>query len=95
MSSRAQSSHAVLPLSLAPIGVRRLQAAAFVGDIGGTTFDQMVADGRMPQPKLINSLPVWDVEELRLAFKALQTRRAKAERNPFDPPETEDEGHDA
>lgn len=67
---RRQPRGDVLPLSLPPIGISREQSAAFVG-VGVTLFDEMVADGRMPGPKYINTRAVWDVDELRLAFKAL------------------------
>lgn len=60
----------VLPLSLAPIGLNREQAAAFVG-FSVTLFDEMVEDKRMPKPRMGNSRVVWDVDELRIAFKRL------------------------
>jgi predicted DNA-binding transcriptional regulator AlpA len=34
-------------------------------------FRRLVADGRMPRPRLIGERRIWDVEELDLAFKAL------------------------
>jgi hypothetical protein len=48
-----------LPLSLPPRGLSRVVAAGYLG-ISTGLFDQMVADGRMPQPKVINSRKVWD-----------------------------------
>lgn len=54
-------------------GLRRDQAAAYVG-VSATLFDQMVADGRMPQPKMINSCVVWDRAALDVAFDALPNR---------------------
>jgi len=60
----------VLPPSLAPIGICREQAAAFIG-VSPTKFDQMVSDRRMPRAKKIDGRVVWDVEKLRLAFKRL------------------------
>ena len=44
-------------------------------------FDAMVSDGRMPQPKRINSRVVWDRWELDAAFDALSDC---AEVNPWD-----------
>ena len=44
----------ILPASLAPRGLSRVQSAAYVG-VGATLFDEMVQDGRMPAPKRINS----------------------------------------
>lgn len=94
MKASPRAPLSALPASLAPIGLRRGEAAEFVR-VGVTLFDQMVADRRMPEPRLINSLAVWDVHELTIAFRALPTRASKPERNPFDPPEQDDEGHDA
>ena len=59
-----------LPLSLAPRGLSRVQAAEYIG-IGMTKFDEMVADGRMPRPKRIDSRKVWDRIKLDEAFAAL------------------------
>jgi predicted DNA-binding transcriptional regulator AlpA len=60
----------VLPLSLAPRGLSRTQAAAYVG-VSPTLFDEMVDDGRMPQPVRINARVVWDRFQLDAAFAAL------------------------
>jgi predicted DNA-binding transcriptional regulator AlpA len=59
-----------LPLSLAPRGLSRVQAAEYVG-IGPTKFDEMVRDGRMPRPKRIDGRTVWDRLKLDEAFAAL------------------------
>jgi predicted DNA-binding transcriptional regulator AlpA len=53
-----------------PRGLSRAEAAHYVG-ISPTLFDQMVRDGRMPQPKRINSRTVWDRTRLDEAFDAL------------------------
>jgi hypothetical protein len=34
-------------------------------------FDEMVADGRMPEPVKIDSRKLWDIRSLDLAFDAL------------------------
>jgi predicted DNA-binding transcriptional regulator AlpA len=60
----------VLPTSLPPRGLSRVQAAAYVG-ISPTLFDEMVADGRMPKPVRINARTVWDRVKLDEAFLAL------------------------
>jgi predicted DNA-binding transcriptional regulator AlpA len=60
----------VLPTSLPPRGLSRVQAAAYVG-ISPTLFDEMVADGRMPKPVRINARTVWDRVKLDEAFAAL------------------------
>jgi predicted DNA-binding transcriptional regulator AlpA len=56
---------------LTPLGLDRVQAAAYVG-IGATRFDAMVKDGRMPKPKRVGKVgTVWDVAALAQAFRAL------------------------
>lgn len=60
----------VLPVSLAPRGLSREQAAAYVG-ISPSLFDMLIKDGRMPGPKRINSRVVWDRLKLDAAFEAL------------------------
>jgi predicted DNA-binding transcriptional regulator AlpA len=59
-----------LPPSLPPRGLSRVQAAEYIG-IGVSKFDELVADGRMPKPKRIDSRTVWDREQLDDAFAAL------------------------
>ena len=60
----------ILPPSLAPRGLSRAQGAAYIG-VGTTLFDEMVADGRMPQPKQVNNRKIWDRIGLDEAFAAL------------------------
>lgn len=60
----------VLPVSLPPRGLSRTCAAEYIG-VGLTKFDMMVADGRMPGPKLIDSRKVWDRAALDDAFDNL------------------------
>ena len=67
-------------LALEPRGLNRVQAAAYVG-VSPTLFDEMVQDGRMPQPKRINSRRVWDRRRLDEAFEALPNQD---DPNPWD-----------
>jgi len=62
--------HAALPHSLAPIGLSREVAAAFI-DVSPSKFDQMVADGRMPKPKRVDGRRIWDRTKIERAFAAL------------------------
>jgi predicted DNA-binding transcriptional regulator AlpA len=71
-----------LPPTLAPRGLLREQAAAYVG-FGATKFDELVNDGRMPRPKLIDGSKRWDRLKLDLAFEALPGDE-DAETNPWD-----------
>ena len=73
----------ILPLSLAPRGLSRKKAAAYVG-IGTTLFDEMVSDDRMPAPKNINTKKIWDRLELDEAFTALPSDEDDEDANPWD-----------
>jgi predicted DNA-binding transcriptional regulator AlpA len=53
-----------------PRGLSRTEAAFYIG-VSPTLFDQLVADGRMPQPKRINSRKVWDRLKIDQRFAAL------------------------
>ena len=68
--SRADDRLSTLPRSLAPRGLSRVQAAEYIG-VSPSLFDEMVCDGRMPPPKMINSRRVWDLRQLDNAFSAL------------------------
>ncbi len=72
--------HAVLPPSLPPRGLSHVQSARYIG-IGTTKFSEMVADGRMPQPKRIDGRSIWDRLEIDEAFAALPS---EADSNPWD-----------
>ena len=65
-----------------PRGLSRLEAARYVG-IGTTLFDAMVADGRMPKPRIINSRTVWDRLQLDDAFNELPHRGSEQPKKVF------------
>jgi predicted DNA-binding transcriptional regulator AlpA len=79
---RTKKPRDVLPASLPPRGLSRVQAAAYVG-VSPSLFDMMIEDGRMPGPKRINSRVVWDRIKLDLAFDALPDNDASL-LNPWD-----------
>lgn len=56
-----------------PRGMSRPESAAYIG-VGVCLWDEMVADGRMPQPKEINKRIVWDRWEVDTAFSNLPNR---------------------
>lgn len=68
----------LLPRSLPPRGLSRVQAAAYIG-ISATLFDQLVGDGRMPKPKIVNSRSVWDRTRLDEAFDALPDKDGRGD----------------
>ena len=51
-------------------GLSRAEAAMFLG-ISPSKFDELVKDGRMPRPRVIDCRKVWDVYELDMAFDEL------------------------
>lgn len=67
------------PHTLLPRGLNREEAAEYIG-VGTTLFDEMVKDGRMPQPKEINSRRVWDRHKLDRFFEDLPDEDS----NPWD-----------
>jgi hypothetical protein len=73
----------VLPSSLPPRGLSRVEAAAYVG-VSPSLFDQMVGDGRMPGPKTVNARVIWDRLKLDEAFGALPDRDGEEPGNPWD-----------
>ncbi|MBJ7533320.1 hypothetical protein JDN40_04260 [Rhodomicrobium vannielii ATCC 17100] len=72
-----------LPPTLAPIGLSRIEAAAYIG-ISPSLFDELVADGRTPRPKTINKRKVWDRIRLTAAFAALPGDDIEGDGNPWD-----------
>jgi hypothetical protein len=69
-AASARQRRDVLPISLPPRGLSRLEAAAYVGT-SPSLFDQMVSDGRMPNPVRINRRSIWDRYLLDRAFDVL------------------------
>jgi len=66
----ARSRRAVLPSLPVVFGLSEIEAATSIG-VSATTFRQMVVDKIMPSPRMIGARKVWDVDELREAFKAM------------------------
>ena len=60
----------VVNLAYPPIGLRRTEAAAYVG-VGTTLFDEMVDDGRMPEPRRAGRRKIWIRPELEAHATAL------------------------
>jgi predicted DNA-binding transcriptional regulator AlpA len=60
-----------------PRWMRRLEAARWVG-MSPTKFDQLVKDGRLPAPKTIDGLVLWDRYRLDAALELLPDRGGAA-----------------
>ena len=57
-------------LYLEPRGLSRTQSAAYIS-VSPTKFDEMVRDGRMPPPKIIDRRKVWDRRQIDERFEDL------------------------
>lgn len=64
------NGRAAIALPCAPRGLRREEAARYVG-VSPSKFEQMVKDGRMPAPRQIDGCRVWDRVALDVAFDDL------------------------
>lgn len=69
-------------VALAPRGLSRTEAAAYVG-VSPSLFDTLVKEGRMPAAKRINARTIWDRFELDAAFEALPDEKQTTV-NPWD-----------
>jgi len=78
MSARTE----ILPHSLPPRGLSRVEAAAYIG-VSASLFDEMVKDGRMPKPKRVNARTIWDRKRLDAAFEAIPDGES-CSANPWD-----------
>jgi hypothetical protein len=81
--ARERARRGVLLGALVPRGLCRVHSAAYVG-VSPSLFDQLVRDGRMPNPKLINSRTVWDRLMLDAAFDALPDKEGGPSENEWD-----------
>jgi hypothetical protein len=68
----------IVPYLPIVFGLGEAEAAAAIG-ISATKFRQLVAEGRMPSPRRIDGRLVYDVDELRAAFKAIPHENEKVE----------------
>ena len=73
----------ILLAHLVPRLLKREWAAPYVG-VGTTKFLEMVVDGRMPPPKRVDTLTLWDRLELDEAVADLPSD-ADADANTGDP----------
>ncbi|MEM1351291.1 MAG: hypothetical protein AAGF27_03050 [Pseudomonadota bacterium] len=63
-------------------GLRRAEAAQYIG-VSSSKFDELVQDGRMPNPKKIDGRRVWDRISVDQKFDALDAEH-EATKNPWD-----------
>jgi hypothetical protein len=70
LSSPAAASQVSLLQPPIRLGLSRAESAEYIC-VGVTLFDMMVADGRMPKPKMANTRKVWHRQQLDAAFAAL------------------------
>jgi hypothetical protein len=67
---RRRTRQSVLPTLPVVLGLPEAEAAVAVG-ISQTKFRELVAGGAMPAARVVGGKLVYDVDELRLAFKSL------------------------
>jgi hypothetical protein len=79
-SRRRREAMAGLPIVF---GLPELEAAASVG-VSQTKFRSLVESGMMPEPRVVGGKLVYDVDELRAAFKALPHRHGGSAADPDD-----------
>lgn len=73
-----RTRQAILPTVPFVLGLPEAEAAVAVG-ISPTKFRELVAAGTMPQARVVGGKLVYDVDELRLAFKALPHKGGEVE----------------
>jgi predicted DNA-binding transcriptional regulator AlpA len=83
MTEPAVKPRDVLPASLPPRGLCRVEAARYIG-VSPTLFDRMIENGLMPKPKRIWGRVVWDRLALDNAFAAIPNDGDKADRSFWD-----------
>ena len=74
---------AIAELPSAPLGVRSPHAAAYIG-VSESKFREMVEDGRMPKPRSIDKIVVWDFDEVKEHFRNLPHKGGENENNIWD-----------
>jgi hypothetical protein len=68
----------VLPTVPVIFGLPETEAAVSIG-ISPTKFRELVAAGEMPTPRVVGGKLVYDVDELRQAFKAMPHQGGETE----------------
>jgi predicted DNA-binding transcriptional regulator AlpA len=71
------------PLSLTPRGLRRIEAAGYIG-VSPSKFDEMVREGTMPKPKRVGARVIWDRYSVDECFTALPSGDDEPKRNMWD-----------
>jgi excisionase family DNA binding protein len=67
VSARRAKRMSKLSYNYPPRGLRAEQAAVYLG-MGLSKFRELVEAGRLPKPRIIDSMRVWDRLELDAAF---------------------------
>ena len=73
----AASRRDVLPPSLPPRGLSRIEAAAYVG-VSPTLFDRMVGEDQMPRPARYGRRLLWDRRQIDRSLDALFNEHQEA-----------------
>lgn len=78
--TKASARTTLAQIGLAPIGLSRDEAAAYVG-VSERKWDEMVEDGRMPKPKVVDGRRVWSRLAVDKFFAALPDEKGEVESN--------------
>jgi len=70
---RRTSVHSDITFLPVVFGLGEVEAAAAIG-VSASKFRTLVKENRMPSPRRLDGRNIWDVDELRAAFKALPHR---------------------
>lgn len=70
-------------VSIPRFALKRDEAAASLA-ISPSLFDTWVKEGKMPQPRKIGGVVLWDAEAVRDAWIRLRDGELEDEENPFD-----------
>lgn len=78
--TKASARTVLSQIGLAPIGLSREEAAAYIG-VSERKWDEMVEAGAMPKPKVVGNRRVWSRLAVDKAFAALPDERGEVESN--------------
>jgi predicted DNA-binding transcriptional regulator AlpA len=67
LTKRVKPRDVILPPTLSPRGLRRVEAAAYVG-VSPSLFDEMVRSRVMPKPLRFGGRVIWDRKAIDQAF---------------------------
>jgi len=77
------ANYDALPPGVTPLAVGMESAAALLS-VSANHFNKLIVQRVMPQGRLVGGRVLWDVEEVRAAFRAMPRRGESAKGNGWD-----------